>query len=100
MTAIKKDIIRKRLSEVPADEIFWCNDGRELKNLGELAAYLPEMAEEVYQRHVSGVNNDFSNWIRDVIGDVTLANELKKAGSRAAAGRLVKNRLEWLQARS
>ncbi|MBU2534735.1 MAG: hypothetical protein ABIK32_00975 [Chloroflexota bacterium] len=100
MVAIKKDIIRKRLSEVPDVKVFWCCNGRELKNLRELATYLPEMAEEVYQRHVSSVNNDFSNWVRDVIGDVTLANELKKAGSRATAARLVKNRLEWLQTRA
>jgi len=100
MTAIKKDIIRKRLSEVPDDKVFWCANGRELKNLRELAVYLPEMAEEVYQRHVSSVNNDFSNWVRDVIGDVTLANELKKTGSRASAASLVQNRLEWLQTRA
>jgi hypothetical protein len=98
--AVKQDIIRMRLEDVPGDKVFWCSDGKVIKNLKELASALKEMTEEIYLRHANGEKNDFSNWVRDVIGDVTLAYQLKKAKTRVTAARRVKDRLEWLKAKA
>ena len=87
------------LGDVPRDNVFWCYGGRVVKNLEELSAALREMSEETFRYHVSGGKNDFSNWVRDVIGDRTLANQLKKAATRGAAARRVEARVGWLRAR-
>ena len=100
MVAIKQDTVRMWLKDVPVDKVFWCSDGKVLGNLKELASALGGMGEEIYQHHVSGDKNDFSKWVRDVIGDVTLVNELKKAKTLTTAARCVKGRLERLQARA
>jgi hypothetical protein len=100
MIAVKQDIIRIRLEDVSGKKVFWCGDGKVIKNLMELAAALKEMTEEIYLRHVNGEKNDFSNWVNDVVGDVTLAYQLKKAKTRATAARRVRDRLEWLKTRA
>lgn len=97
MIAIKKDRIRKWQSQVPDDKVFWCCDGQVFRSLKNLAEALSEMSTEIYKNHVNGEKNDFSNWVHDVIGDVTLAYQLKKAKSRVTAARRVKDRLEWLE---
>jgi glycosidase len=87
------------LQDVAQDKLFWCHDGRLLKNLDELAAALQEMSDETYQHHVTGEKNDFSNWVWDVIGDATLAVELQRAISHNTAAEVVKTRLAQLRAK-
>jgi len=95
--AITKDIARAWLGDVPANKRFWCHDGRSYKNMEELARALPGMTDETFKFHVNKDKNDFSNWLRDVIGDVALANELQKVTSRTAAARTVETRLNTLK---
>lgn len=96
--AVNKSPAGARLADVPADKVFWLYDGRVLKNLDELAAALEDMSEETYNHHVTGEKNDFCNWVRDVIGDTTLASNLQKAASRNAGAQAVKARLARLRA--
>ncbi len=100
MVAIKQDKIRKWQNQVPDDKVFWCCDGRVFRNLRDLAEALKEMSGELYKHHVNSEKNDFSNWVHDVVGDVTLAYQLRKAKSRVTAARRVKERLDWLQERA
>ena len=100
MIALKQDKIIKWQNQVPDDKVFWCCDGRVFRSLKDLAIALKEMSEEIYQRHVDGEKNDFSNWVHDVVGDVALAYQLRKAKSRGTAARRVTERLEWLKERT
>ncbi|MFH1672276.1 MAG: hypothetical protein ABIF87_02445 [Pseudomonadota bacterium] len=100
MIAVKQNTIVMRLEDVPEDKVFWCCDGKVLKNLNDLALALKEMTEEIYLSHVNGNKNDFSNWVQDVIGDVTLSHQLKKGKTSFTAARRVRDRLEWLKARA
>lgn len=97
--ALKKEIAKTWPENVPQDKVFWCCDGRVVKNLEELATALKEMPEETFYYHVTKDNNDFSNWVRDVIGDVTLANQLGKAGTQTTAAYKVEAKVSWLKAR-
>lgn len=90
---------RAKLENVPQDKGFYCHDGRVAKNLEELAAALRQMGEETFRYHANESKNDFSNWVRDVIADATLAKQLKQASSREAAARAVETKLNWLKAR-
>ncbi len=94
-----KEIYQSWLANVAQDKVFWRHDGGVVKNLDELAAALREMSEETFRYHATGDKNDFSNWIRDVIGDGTLASQLHKAMTQGTAARKVETRLGWLKAR-
>jgi hypothetical protein len=87
------------LADAREDKVFWCYDGMVVKNLDELVVAIREMSQETFRHHASGGNNDFSNWVRDVIGDVTLANQLRKATTQSTAAHKVETRLNSLRAR-
>jgi hypothetical protein len=55
------------------------------------------MTEEVFHHHVTPDKNDFSNWVQGVFVDTTLAMELKKTHNPNEAGRIVAERVAWLQ---
>lgn len=100
MTMAKKNVVAGSwLHDVPQDKVFRRHDGCAVKNLDEPACALREMPEETFRHHASKDKNNFSNWVRDVIGDVTLAEQLQKAAARIAAAQKVESRLNWLRAR-
>jgi len=80
------------LSDVAADKVFWCHDGRVMKNLDELGAALREMSEETFRYHVTVDRNDFSKWVEDVIGNHELAAVLKNSNTRSHAVKVVASR--------
>jgi hypothetical protein len=99
VTKTQKEVATRWLRDVPRDKVFLFHDGRTAKNLAELAAALSEIPEETFRHHVTEDKNDFSNWLRDVIGDVPLANQLKRVTTQTTTTRKVEARLDWLRAR-
>lgn len=87
------------LRDVSEEKSFWCHDGRYLKNLEELQAALEQMTDEVYQYHSNAEKTDFSNWVKDVIGDDKLSSDLLKCTTRAEAARAVADRVNWLKSK-
>ena len=61
------------LVDVPAEYVFWCEDGRVLRNLKDLADALATMSDETFAHHANTEKNDFSRWVRDIIKDEWLA---------------------------
>jgi hypothetical protein len=96
---ISKEEANKRLGDVPDEKRFWCQDGRVIKNLKELEEALNDMSDETFHYHLGEGRNDFSNWIRDVVGDNKLANDLSKAKSRIQASKTVAQRISFLQSK-
>lgn len=94
---VTKDEARRYLSDAAPEQCFWVNNGPILKNIEELANVLPEMSDDTFQHHVNNEKNDFSNWIRDVIGDENLANDLLSSRSRYSALNKIRNRLNSLK---
>jgi hypothetical protein len=86
------------LADVPDEKRFWLADGRYLKNLEELEAALAQMAPETFATHSNAEKTDFSNWVRDVIGDDKLAADLLKCKTRERAARIVTERVRLLKA--
>ena len=97
MVRITKSIAEKRLDDVSQEAQFWCEDGRFLKNLKELKEALEQMTEEIYHYHVNETKSDFSDWVRDVIGDEKLARDLRKSSTKAQAARRVAERIVFLR---
>lgn len=91
---------RRRLGDVPADKVFWCRDGRVFHNLAELEQGLNNMDEATFQHHVPGDHNDFTNWVRDVVGDQTPARRLSRCHTPASSATEVRRRLKWLRGKA
>src|SRR4030042_6829943 len=89
MRIMTKAVRESWLEDVSADKVFWCHDGRLMKNLGELSVALREMSEDTFRYHVTVARNDFSKWVEDVIGDGELSARLKNSSTRSQPGTLV-----------
>lgn len=96
---ISKEEAKRRLGDVPDDKRFWCHDGKTIKNLRELRKALNDMSDETFHYHSGEGRNDFSKWIRDVVGDDKLAEDLSKAGSRMQASQAVAQRISFLESK-
>ncbi len=99
MVKITRSVAEGMLGDVPEEKRFWCCDGRYLKNLEELEAALGQMADDIFRYHVNEAKTDFSNWVRDVIGDDKLSRDLLKSTSQAQAARSVAERISWLKSK-
>jgi hypothetical protein len=103
MVKLTKLEAKSMLADVPAEFVFYCRDGKILKNLKELRDGLANMSDETYLYHVNESKNDFARWVRDVIKDNELADKFSSitvvsSGSDAAA--LVGNRVMALSRKS
>ncbi len=85
MVRITKTVAENRLGNVPQGKEFWCRDGQVLKSLPQLGVALKQMDEEAFRHHSSESRNDFSNWVRDVIGDEKLSQDLLKSATQTQA---------------
>lgn len=92
--------LKKCLSEVSPDHCFWVHNGPILKNLEDLANFLPHMSDETFNHHVNKEKNDFSKWVNDVIGEKKLASELLKCTNKNSAIKKLRNRLNSLKKRA
>jgi len=99
MVKISKTIAEERLADVPQEKRFWCSDGRVLKSLPELGVALKQMDEETFRHHSSESRNDFSNWVRDVIGDEKLSRDLLKSTTQAQAAKSIDDSVAWLKSK-
>ena len=99
VTAMRKRITKSMLNNVPDEHAFWCCDGVIIKNLEGLYSALKSMSKETFHHHVTRDRNDFSTWIREVVGDTTLARQLDKIATRASMQAKVLQRIDWLKHR-
>ncbi len=79
------EITIKRFVEAPEDKRFVLNDGRIIKDLKELADALEHMSDDVFRHHVNESKNDFSNWVRDILQEKELAEDMQKLDSQLKA---------------
>ena len=79
---MSKNIILSRaknlLKVVPLKQSFWLCTNQNLRSLNTLANSLDEVNDDVFRYHVNKYKNDFSTWVRDVIGDNDFAREISR----------------------
>jgi hypothetical protein len=92
----KRDVI-KILADATGDKRFFCRDGCISKNLAELSVCLTHMSQDNFDHHVDATKNDFSNWIRDVLGDKQLAEDLSETKEPAEAFKVISERTSRLR---
>ena len=95
-TKLTKKEAEKLLADVPEYRFFWCNDGRIFRNMRDLSIGLASMSVQTFVYHLNEDKNDFSNWLKDSVGDEQLAEELGHPISRRVAAKTVKERVSFL----
>jgi hypothetical protein len=84
---------KKKLARVPEQYIFYCCNGSIFRDMAELAAGLAAMTDDAFAYHSNLEKQDFSNWVRDIIEDIELAEALAVARSRHEAANCVADRI-------
>jgi hypothetical protein len=72
----KKEIKKEIKKNIKPETYFILKSGGVIKSLEELAMNMDTISYEDFAHHVNDVRNDFANWIRDVIKEEKLAEEL------------------------
>lgn len=80
-----------------SSQFFVVSNGRTLKNLFELTNALQSMDDETYYHHVNSERNDFSNWIRHVFSDDSLADDMTKAKDKEDMVKIINKRIKKLE---
>lgn len=99
MTRMLRQDAHRLLADVPEQHVFRCSDGRVLRNMRQLEQALASMRDEAFAFHSNTEKSDFSNWVRDVIGDEKLARDLDKARNPIQAAKSVTKRIGFLESR-
>lgn len=73
---VKVKSLKKSKTEMGPDKYFVLCSGGVLKDIKELAYCLDQITDEEFSFHVNQDRNDFHNWIKDVFGETTLADEV------------------------
>ena len=96
MARILKKDAERLLGQVPDEYVFRCCDGRVINSMQGFGDALNLMSDDTYSYHANAERNDFGNWVRDVIGDRKLMNDLLKAADKTKAAMAVANRVAFL----
>lgn len=73
------------LKRVKPELSFIIIDGTRIGTLPQLAMHLEKMDDQTFSHHVNDSKNDFANWIRDVIGEIELADKLMGVNTKQDA---------------
>ncbi|MCA9357267.1 hypothetical protein H6784_01905 [Candidatus Nomurabacteria bacterium] len=90
----KKGSAKKTLVYAPDQASFWVNDGQILNSLVALRDALDEMEKEVFLYHTAKEQNDFAEWVANVLSDINCAKELAKANTPDKAKTVVAKHLK------
>lgn len=69
---------KKLIHDVQPEFFFRLKDGGVLRNIPQLKRALAKMSDDTFYHHVNEHKNDFSAWVKDIHGDLGLANALKQ----------------------
>ena len=70
---------KKVYMNAPENKEFYAANGAVIRNLFELSDAVEHMDEHTFSHHVNESNNDFSSWVRDVVGEHALADRLNQS---------------------
>ena len=89
---LNKKLAKKIIGNVNKENKFFCSNGEVFSNLNNLKKGLEKMDNKTFLHHTKKGKNDFSNWIKECIEDVRLADGLiglnKKSSSKKIESRI------------
>jgi len=87
------------LCDCNPEEAFWMNHGKIIRNIYELVDALKFCTYEqfIYHINMDHEKNDFAIWIREVLGDVELADSLKYCTNKDKYIDILEQRIKELE---
>lgn len=67
---------------IKEENYFYVRNGAVLKGREDLLGCLRNIDDECFNHHVTQDRNDFANWVRDILGDESLAKGLSETKDR------------------
>lgn len=96
MSVLTPEKASRVLADVPEQKQFMLYMGTNIKSLHELGDAIGIMADRTFMHHVAEGRNDFSNWVRDVIGDHELAEKIKRLGTKQEMAGEINKKVHFL----
>jgi hypothetical protein len=93
---ISREEAKKLLSNVPEQVVFRCCDGRVVRSIRDLGKTLAHMPEDSFRYHANQDKNDFSRWVKETVGDESLARRLNRAAGRKETLKELSARITFL----
>ncbi len=83
--------------KAPAGSEFVLKSGQKLKSLRDLMQAMEVIDEETFKHHVDGNKNDFAAWLKHVMEEEQLADEIRNATARQELMRILEEHEERIQ---
>jgi hypothetical protein len=93
---VGRDII---LADCPPEKAFWLCNGTTCRNIFELESSIAKTDNYTFAYHVNSDHdkNDFADWIRNVLGDRTLADKLEAIKDKTNYLKIIRARIKELK---
>jgi len=93
----------KKTSLNPCDhgKEFWINHGAVVSSLRQLMDEIEHMPWETFQHHVNNQKDDFAAWIKEVLHNIFLAQDLhsdQNINDKGQYVRTLRDHMGWLEA--
>ncbi|MBS1266959.1 MAG: hypothetical protein MAG795_00929 [Candidatus Woesearchaeota archaeon] len=85
---------RKLIRVVGHKDCFWLCTNQNLRSLNTLSKALDKASEDVFRYHVNKYKNDFSDWVKEVIGDSDFAREISRIKTKDTLVRKIQEKVE------
>jgi len=85
------------LSDVKPEQCFWVHNGPIVRNLYELEKAMGHMDNGTFMHHAYNSRNDFANWVRDILKDGELAEDMLKVKSKDKTLKKIKERVNFIE---
>ena|SRR3989338_785085 len=85
------------LSDVKPEQCFWVHNGPVVRNLQELEKAMEYMDNETFLYHTCNSRNDFANWVKDILKDEELSDDILKDQSKDKTLKKIKGRIKFLE---
>jgi F0F1-type ATP synthase assembly protein I len=85
------------LHDVKPENAFWLNNGPVVRNIYELVQALQQVDKSVFSYHVNYTKNDISNWIKNMLKDPLLADDLLKTKDKEKTIKKIKKRISQIE---
>ena len=89
--------INKFLSDVQNEKSLWINNGPVVHNLYEFVGAIRSINDDTFRYHVNETKDDFGLWIKEVITDSNLAEEISKIKDKEKFARAIEKRISSLE---
>ncbi|MEA2036518.1 MAG: DUF5752 family protein [Nanoarchaeota archaeon] len=85
------------LRDVRSENCFWINNGPIIHNLYELGNAVEHIDDRTFSYHVNSDKNDFSVWVKSMLKDDVLADDLLSTTDKKTTLSKIRKRISFIE---